>query len=84
MPEIQIASTSSTSGMDEPPQTDEQTVAKPEPVVNSNPEPSQTPEKGKEVVPQQDSRLQSSQPERIAKGVSEKGKSPSVGTPIGS
>ncbi|CAG8667218.1 8007_t:CDS:2, partial [Rhizophagus irregularis] len=38
-------STSSTSGMDEPPQTDEQTVAKPEPVVNSNPEPSQTPEK---------------------------------------
>ncbi|PKC04978.1 hypothetical protein RhiirA5_361824, partial [Rhizophagus irregularis] len=70
--------------MDEPSQTDEQTVAKPEPVVNSNPKPSQTPEKGKEVIPQQDSRLQSSQPERIAKGVSEKGKSPSVGTPIGS
>ncbi|RGB34920.1 hypothetical protein C1646_742546 [Rhizophagus diaphanus] len=45
VPEIQIASTSSTSGMDEPSQTDEQTVAKPEPVANSNLKPSQTPQK---------------------------------------
>ncbi|CAB4374038.1 unnamed protein product [Rhizophagus irregularis] len=53
-----MASTSGISAVNEPPQTDELTVAKSELVVNLNPEPSRISGKGKEVErapPRQDS-----------------------------